>query len=342
MGGEQTEDPEQSSEVEDLGSVGDWRLPSWAHRIPGQVWVFVGLAIANLLTEVVYRIGWAASPVSLGMAIAPASHTLLILLPGLIIARARRTGRSARGPLLTGAIALSLSVLFSTLTVLVSGRFVFLTPDESWDLAPIVAALRIAAATLGAIGPILLGHSIIRLRRHPAPRIALVAGVGIFALTTLYVLLITLSSVVITTTLFAAAFDDPISGPGMYVLSDLVSGVSAFGWAYFAWAIVSGVSDRAGRRAGWALGLGAVIAQVASVAVYATITSISLAGFSTDPSDAYVAAMDAISAFFGVSSILFALSTCLFVAAFAAGLGTPRLAEPDAPRTGLDPLPSPG
>jgi hypothetical protein len=167
--------------------------------------------------------------------------------------------------------------------------------------------------------------------------------VGILAMTTIYVALVTWASVGVTMALFEGAFDAPFSGVGLYELSGLIGGVSAFGWAYFAWAIVSGAGDRAGRPVAWIFGLGAVITRVASLAAYATIQAIWFEQTSTDPTVAGLASSEIIGVFFTMNSVLFALGTILLVAAFATGLGSPRLIEPDdAERLELDPLPSPG
>ena len=51
MGGETSDSIDESDPVQDLGSVGDWRLPNWVHRISGRAWLFVALAIVSLALQ---------------------------------------------------------------------------------------------------------------------------------------------------------------------------------------------------------------------------------------------------------------------------------------------------
>jgi hypothetical protein len=43
---------DETGAIEDLGSVGDWRLPEWMPRISGIAWLFIGLAILSVVAQV--------------------------------------------------------------------------------------------------------------------------------------------------------------------------------------------------------------------------------------------------------------------------------------------------
>lgn len=339
MGGDESGSAGQPSRVEDRGSVGDWALPRWAHRISAMAWLFVGLAVADVATQVLFRV-WnpAAIGVNPGFAVAQVGSALPILLPAAILWRVVRPMPRLSEPVVAGSIALAAGLLLAT------GASALATlGGDARDMPPGVWVLRLVSLGLRFIGPILLAQAILRLRRQRAPRWAIGVGVAVAALAIVNLLV----TVDFSMTTLLVESDDPVSDPlfvdvvRTQVVFALLGALTLLGWAYVAWAVISGAGDRTRPRAAWSMALIAVALQQVLVALSAAEIALDVMGTSVEPTAMSEAAGGLELAIINVSPFLSFAVWCLLVAAFAAGLGRPvEPAETDDQPLEIDPAPT--
>lgn len=345
MGGDGAELP---GPVEELGSVGDWRMPSWMPH-SGLAWLFIVLAVLAVLAHipvVVEQVGWAAwlNPGELVGAVAISSP---ILFPAAVLwrtadRRPRLTGRLARGSLAIGIAAFFDSALSSPLP---SWNPTFGGSDYHWDAfgGPGDSAFWIGAVILAVAGPVLLGNVVRSLRDGPASRQGIRAGV---ALGCLVLADLAFEATYAEDFLFRFVAPPYPGGLMLYGVGFSLPSLWTFsfiGWAYFAWAVISATGGGTRPRVAWRTALAAVLVQLALLALRLACGVVTLiAAPSGDPNLISDIAVTIYRAACDAGPLLTITSWLLLLAAFAAGLGNPAAVEPEAEHLELDPLPTPG
>ena len=342
MGGETSDHIAGSDETEELGSVGDWSVPSWVPRLPRLAWLFIALAVVDFVVELVLQAGRSDSPGSpdLRAAFGRAALASPILVPGAIVARAGRNRLSLRDPLLAGAVAIAVSILLGTAVTVIREKFYSLVPADPGEVAhvAVAAGLRVLAMVLGFVGPILLARAVLRHRRGPVPRWAIWAGVAAFVLAGLEVFN-ALAASYVSLVVFSGGLEDLGAA-----LPDLVLGIvgsfTLLSWAYLAWAVFTAAGDPARPRFAWIAGVGSMVARMMSDVLFLVLTATSYATLlgAQTTSDGSV---PLVFTFFNVLSVLYGVSSILFAVAFSTGLGWPNSDEPHVPPVELEPIPNP-
>lgn len=344
MGGETTDRLDETDEIEELGSVGDWGIPSWMPRLPRLAWLFIALTVADVVVQLVLRVGMFDGPgrPDLREAFGVVTQALPILVPGAIVVRAGRDRLTPRDPLFAGAIAIAVSILLGTAAMIVREQFYVPVAAEPDDLAQVVVAaiLSVLGTILGFAGPILLARAVLSSRRGPAPRWATWASVAVFVLAGVQVVY-SLASAYVSLAVFPSSFDD--FGPGLIVgwVLGVAGSFTVFTWAYLGWAIFSVAADQTPPTFAWAAGVGSTVARQVAAGLFLVVTTMSddnVLGLRTTSE----AIFPLTSAFFTVASVLHGVSSILFTVAFSTGLGGPISAGSDAPSIELEPLPNPG
>lgn len=349
MGGDEAEDQGQTSTIEELGSVGDWRLPSWMPRISGVAWLFIViviLAVLEHLPVLVPRSGPGAS-LDLGALVGALAISLPILFPAAVLwhiggRRPHLTGRLALGSFAIGIAAFFDSVVSSPTSTLyprLGGS------GYAWDDYGGSEELMIwiAAAILAIAGPVLLGNAIRGLRVGPASRQAVRAGIAIGGLAIAY---FAFEATFPTTLLYRFLTPDYPGGLDLFGVAATYPSLWTFsfvGWAYFAWAVISisGVGMRSRRV--WRISLVAVLIQQGLIALLLVAVVVTLiASPSGDPNPISDLGAGVVRAVTAATPLLTVGAWVLLLAAFAAGVGNPDALKPDAEHIELDPLPSAG
>lgn len=343
MGGETTDRLDESDKIEELGSVGDWGIPSWVPRLPRLAWLYIALTVADIVVELVLRVARFESPgrSDLREAFGVVTQALPILVPGAIVVRTGRDRLTLRDPLFAGAVAIAVNVLLGTGATVVRAQFYVPVAAEPGDLAQValVSTLRLLATILEFAGPILLARAVLRHRRGPVPRWAIWAGVVAFVFAGVQVVY-SLSSAYVSVAVFPSAVDD--FGPEWIVgwVLGIAGSFTVLTWAYLAWAIFS-VADEAPPRLAWVAGVGSMVARQVGAGLFLVMTTASFGNILGQSTTGDVA-VELVFTFFNVLSVLYGVSSILFTVAFSTGLGWPRAAEPDAPPVELEPIPNPG
>ena len=344
MGGETSKGSADTGEIEELGSVGDWGIPSWAPRLPRLAWLFIALTVVDIAVELVLRAGRSDGPgwPDLREAFGRAALASPILVPGAIVARAGRNRLDFRDPLLAGAVAIAVSVLLGTAGSVIREKFYLLVAADPGDVADLLvaASLRALATILGFVGPILLARSVLRHRRGPVPRWAIWAGVAAFVLAGLEVFN-ALAASYVSLVVLSGGLEDLGSALTADLILGLVGSFTLLCWAYLAWAVFSAAGDPLRPRFAWTAGVGSMVARMVSDILFLVLTATSYATLlgAQTTSDGSV---PLVFAFFSVLSVLYGVSSILFTVAFSTGLGWPRVTEPDPPPVEFEPIPNPG
>lgn len=341
MGGDTIERSADTSEIEELGSVGDWRLPDWVQRIPGLAWLFIALAIADVFVELAFRLGPLAAlgEFDLGQVAGRVAFALPILIPAAIILRSRQRPPSLADPLLAGSIAVAVAFVLGTVALVLRRAFDPMTIGDATDIVRVVglAVARAAGICLTLVGTILLGRALMRHRLVHVPGWAKWARVLVVCLTGAEIAWAIWWAVTTSYALYASAFAD--SGQA-WVLDwslALLGTFTLIGWAYLAWAVLSGGGDQG--RPGLARACGLAWVGVRQVEIGLALLS-SVWSTLMPPSSDETPLILSLSTVF---TILYMADSVLLVVAFASGLGTPRAAEPeDPPPVELEPIPNPG
>ena len=344
MGGETSDHIAESDEIEELGSVGDWRLPDWTRRISGLAWLFIGLAIVDFAVALSLRTshddpGLPDASLILGLA----AHTIPVLLPALVITRGGGFRPRISDPLFAGSVAVALGILIGTVSLVIAdGTFLF-TMNGEVDVARAVigSGLRIGGLAFSFVGPVLLARSILRRRQGPTRPWAVLVRVAIFALTGAYVAYALWSAFGVTLQFYAS----PHGGMGAVWMLQWASGVLGtipfLSWAYLASVVLTASGARARPRLAWVIGLAAMSVRQAELVIYLGLTVVVWSTSTAGPTQGSDMLTNIVTVY-GVAATLSSFESVLFTAAFGAGLGGSRADESDTERIELEPLPSLG
>ncbi len=337
MGGERIDRADETGEIEELGSVGDWRLPSWMPRISGLAWLFIGLGILGFVEPLVAGFGWMLS-FTPDKVVAAITRALPILIPAAAL---WRTKRPRPRSLLLGSVAVGIGA------VITSGfaeTWVGIEPvfggGGLWQPITAFEVPWVITIAFTFVGPVLLANVPRAVRQMTSRRRAIGAGLAVGAITVGYLAM----TVVFPVYLYQLYVNDP-SYPGDWFGTPVFLSVmpsALLGWAYFAWAILTGDADSR-RRPAWRMATAGVVIQQGLVALnFATMAFWYVVARGDQDTPLADAALWISGAVFFVTPILLIVATTLLIAAFAVGFANSKAVEPEGPPVELEPIPNPG
>jgi hypothetical protein len=339
MGGETSDRLDETGTIEELGSVGDWRLPSWMPRISGVAWLFIALTILNVfghIAALLPRYGWTFSFLFTDIA-----SSLPILIPAAAL---WRPGRPRPRLLLFGSIAVGIGAFLGSVVSIPGMGFSPVPGATVWDSPPGGAGVYVTIAVLCTVaGPVLLGRAV-RAEREPSSHRAVRWGIATGGITIAYLAIAAAYPV----ELFHRFVTDPSSEGGIDFFGRSgsiidVGGLALAAWAYFAWAVLSVDADGAQRRAPWRMARVAVLIQQGAVALMTVVFAIWFLAARLGDSKPFADAVVGVSGVvFFVTPILLIVASTLLIAAFASGLADPLADETRRARIDLEPLPNLG
>lgn len=355
MSGGDVDEPDRETWAEDSdedwaadqGSVGDWALPGWFHRVGWPVWAFVGLAIADVLIALY---AWAVSetpaPIDVSIMVGFIAPAIPILLPAAVFWHARHFRRPLSDPLLAGSVLVAVGALLHTSTPALEllgqgyiGRGGHTPYYDLIDTASLLCAV---------VGPLLLARAILTRRRAARPRWGI--GLGL-VLGVVNVLVLALAVWGASAFLSIYGSDDPsLTTMRFETIVQFARALSLIGWTALAWGVVTGAGDPGHRTLAGRLAFGAMAIWLCLLALSALFDLDTFFVSPSGPAQLFGAAQALWVAYFQVSGLASIASDVLLVAAFVLGFGQadahaadgpPELPETDADRD-LEPVLRPG
>ena len=290
---------------------------AWVRRLTPLAWLFVALAVLDL----VQRLLWLPTPstltASLAGVIRATAPALLVLVPAAVLVGKPRAWRTSR-LILIGALVVACAELLSL------GWRMYWQPAVASAIAanervpgePVGDVIRLVVVIAQLAGPVLLGVGVSRLGANPSATSSLRPTIGGY-------LVIAFGAAVAGSQLLAVLGDQ---GPRhrLDVVAGVVAALVVVAWAsLFAIALPRGSADRSARRGSLMLATGA-LAFVATGALSVVNTAV-LNGAVAVP-----------SGFFVLSSVLAGVGAVLLIAGFGAGVphfDTPDIMAPGSSRT---------
>ena len=333
----------EAGPVTSPGPVGNWALPAWIHRISAAAWLFIALAVVDLVVSVVSHVHPAGSVLetllSVDLVMIFAGAALPILLPAAVLWRIHRPAASLSDPLLAGTIATAASVGLTTLGYLIATA----TQPETGlpTSSPLDVGIRISAVLLGIAGPALMARAILALEPAEPRTWASWAGLALAVLTIAYVAYSVWRAVALLPATGASGSDDPlfVDFSRTQALYAVLGGIYILGQSYLAWVVITATGEQAQPRRAW---LAAAVGLVLVEALFATSLAISfvptaLPDLFGPGSQTFATIVNTIQGWRPTVSIV---AWTLVVAGFALGLG--RSTGSEEPATPVEVGSTPG